>query len=592
MELIRANTDKNIEFKDGVYVKKERIQSGSFVKKIWSFFLLILLLAEASIGYFAYAYSMDLHIKGVISNYSISLEQLKNNLNIQVVDVERFAKQIFSNYRIQMLLKSKDQYTIYKEIKDYVVPTFQTYLDFSINPIHISLYTKNETINEYFNYQNNPMKFGSNYSIYQLNRIIEASWFTDMIKNDNGVWWLQTQEDILYGNISHVRKLIFFDTFKTSGYVRVILSIDDLFKDMKDFDTQTKLYLIDSKTNKIIYSNQEYNQNLIWIETDSKKFLSISKDVTNSDWKLIAEVPIDELQKDSGKILQATVLVCLLSFLIFSIVAWLSSKYFSKRVNYICKKIELFKEGDFEQRIDYSWNDELSYISNAFNDMTSEISYLIQEIYFKETEKKQAELEALQAQINPHFLYNTLSAINSLANMGQVNNVSIMISKLVKFYRLTLNQGRTFIRIQDEIKQIESYLDIQSIKYGNRFDVRYEIDPSILDYMTVKIILQPFVENILKHAWDKENISILIRGYFIEEDIQFEVIDNGLGMSNETIETIFNPNNRNKGYGIKNVDDRIKMYCGKSYGIKINSLPGKGTTVFIRVLKKLNNEIQ
>ena len=572
---------------------KRKEKSYSFIHRIMSVYLLLLLFAEISIGIFAYSYSMNLYIKGVVSNYSMTLEQLKNNLDVQVIDVERIAKQVFSNYRIQLMLKSKDQYIIYKERKEYLLPIVQTYLDLSINPIHISLYTRNDAINEYYNYQANPMQYGSGYSIYRMSRIEEEPWLLELSKSDTGQWWIQTSEDKEFGNISHVRKLIFFDTFKTSGYVRVITSTNSLFKDIKNFDVvkKAKITLFNRKTNQIIFSNQMIKGEENWVEADAKKYLSITKDVTNSDWKLIAEVPLAELEKDSGKILLATFLVCFLSFIIFGIATWLITKFFGYRVNYIVEKIQLFKDGDFDQRIDYNWNDEFSYISDALNEMTSEINHLIQEVYCKETEKKQAELDALQAQINPHFLYNTLSAINSLANMGQTKEVSIMISELVKFYRLTLNKGRTFIRISDEIQQVKAYLDIQSIKYGNRFDVTYEIDPLIMDYMTVKIILQPFVENILKHAWDKENISILIRAYSIDEDIQFEVIDNGLGMTEETIEGIFKSTGTNKGYGIKNVDERIKIYCGNAYGIQIESTPGEGTTIQIRIMKKSYSKV-
>ena len=575
------------------YLMKRKEKSYSFIHRIMSVYLLLLLFAEISIGIFAYSYSMNLYIKGVVSNYSMTLEQLKNNLDVQVIDVERIAKQVFSNYRIQLMLKSKDQYIIYKERKEYLLPIVQTYLDLSINPIHISLYTRNDAINEYYNYQANPMQYGSGYSIYRMSRIEEEPWLLELSKSDTGQWWIQTSEDKEFGNISHVRKLIFFDTFKTSGYVRVITSTNSLFKDIKNFDVvkKAKITLFNRKTNQIIFSNQMIKGEENWVEADAKKYLSITKDVTNSDWKLIAEVPLAELEKDSGKILLATFLVCFLSFIIFGIATWLITKFFGYRVNYIVEKIQLFKDGDFDQRIDYNWNDEFSYISDALNEMTSEINHLIQEVYCKETEKKQAELDALQAQINPHFLYNTLSAINSLANMGQTKEVSIMISELVKFYRLTLNKGRTFIRISDEIQQVKAYLDIQSIKYGNRFDVTYEIDPLIIDYMTVKIILQPFVENILNHAWDKENISIMIRAYSIDEDIQFEVIDNGLGMTEETIEGIFKSTGTNKGYGIKNVDERIKIYCGNAYGIQIESTPGEGTTIQIRIMKKSYSKV-
>jgi signal transduction histidine kinase len=145
------------------------------------------------------------------------------------------------------------------------------------------------------------------------------------------------------------------------------------------------------------------------------------------------------------------------------------------------------------------------------------------------------------------------------------------------------NKGDMIITIDKEIQQIQAYIDIQRIKYADRILVEYEVQPSILNFGTVKFILQPFVENVLEHAWFDDMISIRIRGFEEGDMLIFEIIDNGLGMNQETLDQIFNSNGTSIGYGIGNVNERIKLHFGKSYGVSIHSRIGEGTTVRITI---------
>jgi len=268
-----------------------------------------------------------------------------------------------------------------------------------------------------------------------------------------------------------------------------------------------------------------------------------------------------------------------------SIVGIFISRRFNRKVKNIVTSIRSFREGELTKRIKYLGEDEFGYISSAFNKMADNIEELIEEVYITEINKKEIELEALQSQINPHFLYNTLSSINSLANLGEINKVSEMVSSLVKFYRLTLNKGKAIMTVAEELEQVKAYIDIQEIKYGNRFKVSYDIDEKVLKCTTLKLILQPFVENALNHAWFEENIHISIIAEMTNESIIFKIIDNGIGMKQETISLIFNSEGESLGYGIRNVNDRIMLNYGKQYGVSIFSRIGIGTTIKIIIPK-------
>ena len=236
-----------------------------------------------------------------------------------------------------------------------------------------------------------------------------------------------------------------------------------------------------------------------------------------------------------------------------------------------------------EKRIKYSGKDEFEQIALAFNEMATNTEELIKKVYISEVKKKETELQLLQSQINPHFLYNTLSSINRLAQLGYMDKLKETIMELSKFYRLSLNKGKMIISVKDEIEQVKSYVNIQKIKNGKRMEVAYSIEEEIMEFDTVKFILQPFVENILEHALYGEKIFIKIMAYKDENAIIFKVIDNGIGMSKDVIDQILSSSGNRIGYGISNVNDRIKLQFGNQYGVDIFSRRGIGTTVSIKI---------
>jgi sensor histidine kinase YesM len=221
------------------------------------------------------------------------------------------------------------------------------------------------------------------------------------------------------------------------------------------------------------------------------------------------------------------------------------------------------------------------HIADSFNQMATSIQELIENVYVQGIQKKQAELDVLQAQISPHFLYNTLSTIGSLANLGEVQKVTKMIRELSKFYRLTLNGGQVYISIGKELEQVESYLEIQKVKYADAFKIYFDIEPEIKHIPIIKLILQPFVENIFKHAWFGETIAIRITGKRLGDRIELKIIDNGIGMRPETLKKMLSNTIHSDRYGLKNVEERIKLRYGTDFGIRIGSYYGAGTTVQI-----------
>jgi two-component system sensor histidine kinase YesM len=217
--------------------------------------------------------------------------------------------------------------------------------------------------------------------------------------------------------------------------------------------------------------------------------------------------------------------------------------------------------------------------------MVNRINTLINEVYKGKLFQKEAEMKALQAQINPHFLYNSLSLINWKAIEAKQPDISRITLLLSKFYRTSLNKGKNITSIKDEISNIQSYIDIQLMMHDNGFDVEYELDDKIMEYCIPNLLLQPIVENAIDHGIDMNTERkgvIKVSGRYKEEDvIEISVSDNGVGMSEETAHQMLTESS--KGYGVKNVNERIKHFYGEEYGITVKSIEGEGTDIIIRI---------
>ena len=206
----------------------------------------------------------------------------------------------------------------------------------------------------------------------------------------------------------------------------------------------------------------------------------------------------------------------------------------------------------------------------------------------EEVNLRKTELKALQAQINPHFLYNTLDSIAWMCEQGRNADAVKMVHALARLFRISISKGHELIPISKEIEHAESYLQIQKYRYKNQFTYQFDVDPDCLDYYCNKITLQPIIENAINHGLDLlvDEGVILVQVRQDGEDIVFSVQDNGVGMSPEQIDSILRHGPKDRtGIGIKNVNDRLKIYFGKQYGLHITSELDVGTCVEIRMPK-------
>ena len=235
--------------------------------------------------------------------------------------------------------------------------------------------------------------------------------------------------------------------------------------------------------------------------------------------------------------------------------------------------------------------DEIGILINSFDKLIVKIKTLIQEVYKSEILKRKYEMRALQAQINPHFLYNSLSLINWKAIRAGEEEISEMSQLLSTFYRTSLNKGSNVISVENELSNTEAYIKIQLMMHNYNFDVDFDIDDEIKEYYMINLLLQPLVENAVNHGIDEKRNSrgrIRISAKKEDVDIVFEVEDNGVGMTKEMCEKILT--SKSNGYGIKNVYDRIKVVYGDKYGLEFISIENQGTIARIRISVEKSKE--
>lgn len=280
--------------------------------------------------------------------------------------------------------------------------------------------------------------------------------------------------------------------------------------------------------------------------------------------------------------------------LISVILAWLLSSTILKQIRLLLGGIREFESGKLDVNVDIEVENELGYLAGAFNDMTAQITDLIDENKQAEKMKRKYELRALQAQINPHFLYNTLDSIVWMGEAGESKEVVTMTSALAKLFRLSINKGDTYHRIKDELEHVEAYLKIQQMRYGNQLIYTFDIDETLINQSIIKIILQPIIENAIYHGIKtlpgQGTIEVsLYQDYLVDLEevcIIFEIEDNGIGMTEEEIDKLisgqYESTGKGSGVGFHNVDDRIKMHYGDKYGLVVESEKYEGTKIQFR----------
>lgn len=326
------------------------------------------------------------------------------------------------------------------------------------------------------------------------------------------------------------------------------------------------------------------NYGFVKCRKDKDDYYVAYKKIDQIGWTIINISPAKELFSILYSYSNSMYILLSLLIVVGVLLSMFLSENISHPIHRLISSMKTVKQGDFDIQIDYNRNDEFTYLIGTYRTMIGEIKELISKLYISESEKKEAELKALMAQINPHFLYNTLDSINWLAIRHKVPDISRMVTALSDFFRYSLSKGNNIILLKDEIKQVESYLAIQKIRFSDRLDYSFSVSPEVNDLITVKLILQPIVENAIIHGIEKKQELgfINISAELVNNLVEIKISDNGVGTDLAELQSLLLESpRRTKAYGIKNVDDRIKNTFGPEFGISFHSNESGGLTVSI-----------
>ena len=383
--------------------------------------------------------------------------------------------------------------------------------------------------------------------------------------------------------------------------------IEQICKDVELASSDGYLYLIDGDgeiiyhpRQQLIYAGllEENNRTAAGYEDGShaetfggaKRQVTV-KTVGYTGWKLVGVVPADNIWDNYGQLLLFFLFVVLFSIFLLVFVNLHLSERISVPIKTLERAVKELEAGREEVDIDVSGPYEIERLGHSIRSMVSTMRHLMDDIIEQEAQKRRSELDVLQSQINPHFLYNTLDSVVWMTENGRTDEAILMVTSLARFFRISLSRGSNIIPIADELEHARHYLTIQKMRYKNKFSAVIAAEDGVEGLYTIKLIVQPILENAIYHgmAYADGDGEITVRARRDGEDVVIEVADNGPGMPEETVERLLDqsyaaaPGTKGSGIGLRNVHQRIRLTFGEEYGLAIHSEPDAGTTVCIRL---------
>lgn len=317
----------------------------------------------------------------------------------------------------------------------------------------------------------------------------------------------------------------------------------------------------------------------------------------STGWTIIGMAPLQEIVAEANRIRQLIIISVLLSIIFVITLHSLLTKRLTRPIQLLQHKMRLTASGYLEAKVKPEGSDEIADLGQSFNIMVEKIKELLEQSLQEQQQLQKAELRTLQAQINPHFLYNTLDSIVWMAEAGKNDGVIRIVKALSDFFRLSLNKGRDWVQIRSELAHAQSYLIIQQMRYRDILEYRIEVDEELQDFPILNMTLQPLIENALYHGIkNKRGKGIIsIGGYADGSSVVLTVTDNGIGIPGERLELLRaqmvqpiqseGTDTAQSGFGLQNVHQRLQLYFGDKYGIRIDSTEGIGTQIMVYIPK-------
>lgn len=585
---------------------KDRFSSLSLRSRLLLYFVLVSIIPVLLIGVVSYTVSVNVVKEKAMQFSRQIIDQVTGEINNLLLDAYKVSVMVAEDPTIQVVLR--------KPLDEDIARRYSTDLmmDTRLNFIQSSYR------NEFFGFYvigANGGKYKSNFYSVKGGELRNTGWYRRIIASKKPVWFSTHTGSFAVETIGERLVSVGFPiidkaTGKRSGAVLIDIE-EDLLSKTSGARLGKTGYLVILDSNNIVISHPHkslISQKLLisdmalkgmgrFVENSFEtkaggRAIVISQTSSVSRWKIIGVLPWSELYKDSrmvGIIIAGMLIViCILAFLAAWTVAGTVANPI-KKLMFLMRKVE---EGNLAVTMDVKYDDEIGRLGRSFNVMIGEIGKLMDKVYQEQKELRKVELKALQAQINPHFLYNTLDSIIWMLRAERNEDVIKMVTALTKLFRIGISRGKDIIPIREELEHINSYLTIQQIRYQNKLSYEIRVPEYLEMFVTLKLILQPIVENAIYHGIKRKREPGFISVTAREEQnaVVFEINDTGVGMTPEELKALENTLKNTQGekmdsYGLKNVNERIKIFFGPEFGLTFSSEYGAGAKVEVKIPK-------
>lgn len=602
-----------------------RLRNMQFKTKIVTLSLIVLYANTLVMSIVFYIYASKDTIKNYTNSSDSLMRQMTIHLNDQFDDITRKVEALSNNLSFVLPMKNflYNNANIDPVLAGQVANNI-TQLQMGNESIYsMYIYTEKGIFDNYIFTRNSQIDFKDTV-MYQ--------YFED--HPDKNIGWLSAMNSQVFIDDELVIPILYKQKIdRRNIIIAVNLSQQYLSNYLQNtYSFFENVFIVDEEGNDVVNYRPEYREIVSTMEQASlgdqvvslqipyqdKKYLVTYAPMGTSGYRVYGINAVENLTRNLTKIKSVILIELGIALIVSCVIMSYLAKAITQPLENLAKAMNDNADMKFDLPFVYDYNDEIGTLAKSYNHMIKKIDDLVKKLNEKieelqqekemvnrvQAQKRQAELKVLQAQINPHFLYNTLNTITWQAEDIDANEISILSNALGKFFRISLSKGREVITIRDEIEHVKSYLTIQKIRYTTRLAYVIDVPKELEDYYMIKLILQPLVENAICHGIKEKNrvVTIHITGKMIDEEgheqIELTVSDNGLGIEKEKLAQL-NAHLQNgrmdseSGYGIYNVNERLRLYYGEGYGLRLESEWGIGTQAIVRLpVNRENKEIK
>lgn len=571
----------------------------SIKKKLLLVLYIQILIPLVFIGFFSFKSSEEIitnkslsYSKDILSLIELRLQDTVRNLNI-------ISQDLSSDESIYEALMNDDSNNI-NMLYSYEVGSKlnNVFLNAVMTRTEIQSMCIVTNKKRFFIYDNNNNSDGSNIKSIVLQKYTEITKSAAQA-NGKAVWFFNTKNGVVQ-NSYLVRMIYNRDNYKEIGLLVVEINMEffDFVLQGLESEVMQNTTILSSDNEIIIYKNKaaldKFKKVIQDIPNEKNSFVDKKNNIfvahtylSEPRWRIVTYIPLNQLYSDVETLRDRIILLCMGSILILSVVSVFMSFDMIKPINQLVKAMKGMNIDNIsDSYIEIERKDELGFLHKTFNNMAKEIDHLVTWIYREQITRKEAELKALQSQINPHFLFNTLESINWMAQLNNVPEISSTVSDLSTLLEASIGRDDRLITIEEEFMYIDKYIALLKRRFEDRITLNKEVDPKVLYIKIPRLLIQPLIENAVYHGVENSRgKGIITLTASIREDLMIiEVIDNGNGISTDELvklnkglemdnDTYFKSlsNKKNKSIGIDNVNRRIKLFYGEKYGINLES---------------------